>query len=61
MIRVISSFGALEVATGMVTTDGDAVAEEYLVTGIPTFYVIGPDGAIFFSARGATRPARRHF
>ncbi len=39
--------------TYTITLDGDAVAEEYLVTGIPTFYVIGSDGAILFSARGA--------
>ncbi len=31
---------------------GDQVAEEYLVTGIPTFYVIGKDGRISYSSRG---------
>ncbi|HOA06072.1 MAG TPA: TlpA disulfide reductase family protein [Candidatus Fermentibacter daniensis] len=31
---------------------GDQVAEEYLVTGIPTFYVIGKDGRIAYSSRG---------
>jgi thiol-disulfide isomerase/thioredoxin len=30
----------------------DQVALEYKVTGIPTFYVIGPDGKIVFSAIG---------
>jgi len=36
-----------------ITLGGDAVSEEYLVTGIPTFYVIGPEGTILFSARGS--------
>ncbi len=31
---------------------GDEVAEAYLVTGIPTFYVIGMDGSVVYSSRG---------
>lgn len=31
---------------------GDAVADAYLVTGIPTFYVIGRDGRIAYTSRG---------
>jgi len=31
---------------------GDDVAKEYRVSGIPTFYVIGPDGKIFHRASG---------
>lgn len=31
---------------------GDGVAEDYLVTGIPTFYVIDPEGRIAFFVRG---------
>ena len=33
---------------------GDAVAEDYLVNGIPTFYVIDRDGSIAFAAKGAS-------
>jgi thiol-disulfide isomerase/thioredoxin len=32
---------------------GDAVAEAYKVTGIPTFYVIAPDGTIAYRSVGA--------
>lgn len=32
---------------------GDEVAEAYMVSAIPTFYVIGPDGRVLFSARGS--------
>jgi thiol-disulfide isomerase/thioredoxin len=32
---------------------GDAVADTYRVTGIPTFYVIGPDGTIVYRSVGA--------
>ncbi len=31
---------------------GDRVAEDYHITGIPTFYVIGPKGDIIFSRKG---------
>ena len=33
--------------------EGDAVADTYRVTGIPTFYVIGPDGTIVYRSVGA--------
>jgi thiol-disulfide isomerase/thioredoxin len=33
---------------------GDEVAEDYLVNGIPTFYVIDRDGNIAFAAKGAS-------
>jgi len=33
--------------------NGDSVANAYRVTGIPTFYVIGPDGAIVHRSVGA--------
>ena len=39
--------------TYTVVLGGDEVAAEYLVTGIPTFYVIGPDGLILGAFRGA--------
>jgi len=39
--------------TYQVVLDGDSVAEEYLVSAIPTFYVVGPDGAILGAFRGA--------
>jgi thiol-disulfide isomerase/thioredoxin len=39
--------------TYTVVLAGDMVAEEYLVTGIPTFYVVGPDGTILGAFRGA--------
>lgn len=32
--------------------DGDSVATAYNVTGIPTFYLIGPDGKVRFAASG---------
>jgi thiol-disulfide isomerase/thioredoxin len=32
---------------------GDDVAKDYRVSGIPTFYVVGPDGRIIYSAIGA--------
>ncbi|MFG0274056.1 MAG: TlpA family protein disulfide reductase, partial [Phycisphaerales bacterium] len=32
---------------------GDAVADQYKVTGIPTFYVIAPDGTIAYRSVGA--------
>ncbi len=32
---------------------GDSVAEDYMVTGIPTLYVIGPEGRILYRTRGA--------
>jgi thiol-disulfide isomerase/thioredoxin len=31
---------------------GDKVAEEYRVSGIPTFYIIGPDGKVVHAASG---------
>ncbi|TWT46068.1 Thiol-disulfide oxidoreductase ResA [Phycisphaerae bacterium RAS1] len=33
--------------------NGDDVAEAYKVNGIPTFYVIGPDGKVVFGGSGA--------
>jgi len=33
--------------------NGDEVAQEYFVEGIPTFYVIAPDGTVAFHAVGA--------
>ncbi len=36
-----------------VLVGGDKVAEEYLVTGLPTFYVIGVDGNIVHAGSGA--------
>lgn len=33
--------------------NGDDVASEYMVEGIPTFYVIAPDGTVAFHAVGA--------
>lgn len=39
--------------TYTVVLGGDEVAAEYLVTGIPTFYVIGSDGLILGAFRGA--------
>jgi thiol-disulfide isomerase/thioredoxin len=39
--------------TYTVVIGGDAVAERYLVSGIPTFYVVGADGAILGAFRGA--------
>jgi thiol-disulfide isomerase/thioredoxin len=33
--------------------DGDSVAADYLVTAIPTLYVIGPEGRVVYRARGA--------
>lgn len=35
-----------------IVVGGDSVAEDYLVTGIPTFYVIGRDGSVVFASRG---------
>jgi len=39
--------------TYSVVINGDAVAQEYFVEGIPTFYVIAPDGTVAFHAVGA--------
>ncbi len=36
-----------------VVLEGDPVAEDYMVTGIPTLYLIGRDGTVLFSARGS--------
>ena len=33
--------------------EGDSVAADYLVTGIPTLYLIDPEGRILYRARGA--------
>lgn len=35
-----------------IVVGGDEVADAYLVTGIPTFYVIGTDGRVVYSSRG---------
>jgi len=32
--------------------NGDEVAKAYGIIGIPTFYVIGPDGKIVYAAAG---------
>lgn len=47
------TFMAEEGYTYTLLLNGDPVADEYLVTGIPTFYVIGRGGDILFAARGA--------
>ncbi len=36
-----------------IVINGDAVAQEYFVEGIPTFYVIAQDGTVAFHAVGA--------
>ena len=33
--------------------EGDSVAADYMVTGIPTLYLIGPEGRVLYRARGA--------
>jgi hypothetical protein len=38
--------------TYQIVLGGDAVADAYLVTGVPTFYVIGRDGRIAYTSRG---------
>lgn len=38
--------------TYMLLVGGTEVANEYKVTGIPTFYIVGPDGKIMHAARG---------
>lgn len=39
--------------------EGDDVAEAYGVSGIPTFYVIGPDGKVLFNEVGANPEAEK--
>jgi thioredoxin-related protein len=41
--------------------DGDDVAKKYKVSGIPTLYIIGPDGKILYGEVGFDGDSDRFF